>query len=67
VIPDSASSADRKTKPNAALSTVRSSTDAAYFRTVAELGILAAEALDFAHEHDVLGGEGLGVRGSAFG
>jgi serine/threonine protein kinase/Flp pilus assembly protein TadD len=54
VIPYSASSADRKTKPNAALSTVRSSTDAAYFRTVAELGIQAAEALDFAHEHGVI-------------
>jgi serine/threonine-protein kinase len=38
-----------ETKPIAALSTLRSTTDAAYFRTVAELGIQAAEALDYAH------------------
>src|SRR5262249_43188894 len=34
------------TTPIAGLSTVRSSKDAAYFRTVAQLGIQAAEALD---------------------
>jgi serine/threonine protein kinase/Flp pilus assembly protein TadD len=42
------------TKPIAALSTIRSRTDAAYFRAVAELGIQAAEALDFAHEHGIV-------------
>ncbi len=43
-----------ETKPIAALSTVRSIKDAAYFRTVAELGIQAAEALDYAHERGVI-------------
>jgi serine/threonine protein kinase/Tfp pilus assembly protein PilF len=42
------------TPPVAALSTIRSTKDAAYFRSIAELGIQAAEALDFAHEHGVL-------------
>ena len=42
------------TAPIAALSTLRSTTDAAYFRTVAELGIQAAEALDYAHEHGII-------------
>jgi serine/threonine protein kinase len=54
IVPDSTSSASRQTKPIAALSTVRSAKDAAYFRAVAELGIHAAEALDFAHEHGVI-------------
>jgi serine/threonine protein kinase/Flp pilus assembly protein TadD len=54
ISPDSATSAVRQTKPIAALSTVRSAKDATYFRTVAELGIQAAEALDFAHEHGVI-------------
>jgi serine/threonine protein kinase/Flp pilus assembly protein TadD len=48
------SSTDPTTKPIAALSTIRSTTDAAYFRTVAELGIQAAEALDYAHEHGII-------------
>jgi tetratricopeptide (TPR) repeat protein/serine/threonine protein kinase len=43
-----------QTKPIAALSTIRSTTDAAYFRTIAELGIQAAEALDYAHEHGII-------------
>ncbi|HMF11309.1 MAG TPA: serine/threonine-protein kinase, partial [Gemmataceae bacterium] len=42
------------TPPVAALSTIRSTTNAAYYRTVAELGIQAAEALDFAHEHGII-------------
>jgi non-specific serine/threonine protein kinase/serine/threonine-protein kinase len=42
------------TPPIAALSTIRSTTDATYYRTVAELGIQAAEALDFAHEHGIM-------------
>jgi non-specific serine/threonine protein kinase/serine/threonine-protein kinase len=52
--PDSANGAVLQTKPIAALSTVRSVNDAAYFRAVAELGIQAAEALDFAHEHGIV-------------
>jgi serine/threonine protein kinase/Flp pilus assembly protein TadD len=51
---DSATSTVRQTKPIAALSTVRSTRDAAYFRTVAQLGIQAAEALDYAHEHGIV-------------
>jgi serine/threonine protein kinase/Flp pilus assembly protein TadD len=51
---DSANGGVRHTNPIAALSTVRSVNDAAYFRTVAELGIQAAEALDFAHEHGII-------------
>src|SRR5262249_35963295 len=54
IAPDSAPSALRRTKPIAALSTVRSARDVAYFRAVAKLGIQAAEALDFAHEHGVI-------------
>jgi serine/threonine protein kinase len=50
---DTASVSDG-TKPIAALSTILSTTDAAYYRTVAELGIQAAEALDFAHEHGII-------------
>jgi serine/threonine protein kinase len=48
------STASVSTKPIAGLSTRRSTTDAAYFRTVAELGIQAAEALDYAHEHGII-------------
>src|SRR5262249_35454786 len=44
----------RETRPIAGLSTIRSTNDTAYFRTVAELGIQAAEALDFAHERGVV-------------
>jgi serine/threonine protein kinase/Flp pilus assembly protein TadD len=47
-------SANPPTPPVAALSTIRSAKDAGYFRTVAELGIQAAEALDFAHQHGVV-------------
>jgi tetratricopeptide (TPR) repeat protein len=39
-----------RTAPVAALSTIHSHTDSAYFRTVAKLGIQAAEALDHAHQ-----------------
>jgi serine/threonine protein kinase/Flp pilus assembly protein TadD len=49
-----AGSTDAPTPPVAALSTLRSTADAAYFRTVAELGIQAAEGLDYAHEHGVI-------------
>jgi eukaryotic-like serine/threonine-protein kinase len=38
----------------AALSTLRTTSRAAYFRTVAQLGIQAAEALEHAHENGVL-------------
>jgi serine/threonine protein kinase/tetratricopeptide (TPR) repeat protein len=48
------STATVNTKPIAALSTLRSTTDAAYFRTIAELGIQAAEGLDYAHEHGII-------------
>jgi serine/threonine protein kinase len=54
IAPDSGASAVRQTHPIAALSTIRSTKDRAYFRAVAELGIQAAEALDFAHEHGVI-------------
>jgi tetratricopeptide (TPR) repeat protein len=52
--PDSGCSAVRQTKPIAALSTIRSTKDGAYFRTVAELGIQAAEALDCAHQQGIV-------------
>jgi serine/threonine protein kinase len=42
------------TKPIAGLSTVRSTKDAAYFRAVAQLGIQAAEALDYAHQLGII-------------
>jgi serine/threonine protein kinase/Flp pilus assembly protein TadD len=42
------------TAPVAALSTWRATKDAAFFRTVAQLGIQAAEALDHAHQHGVI-------------
>src|SRR5262249_17516730 len=42
------------TSPVAALSTIRSTRDSAYFRTVAELGIQAAEALDCAHQQGIV-------------
>jgi serine/threonine protein kinase/Flp pilus assembly protein TadD len=42
------------TRPIAALSTVRSTKDAGYFRTIAELGIQAGEALDYAHENGII-------------
>jgi serine/threonine protein kinase/Flp pilus assembly protein TadD len=48
-----AGSADAPTPPVAALSTLRTSNDSAYFRTIAELGIQAAEALDYAHENGI--------------
>ena len=48
------SSAVGETKRIAALSTVRSTKDAAYFRTVAQLGIQAAEALDHAHQMGIV-------------
>jgi serine/threonine protein kinase/Tfp pilus assembly protein PilF len=42
------------TAPVAALSTIRPTTAAALFRAVAELGIQAAGALDYAHEHGII-------------
>jgi WD40 repeat protein/serine/threonine protein kinase len=42
------------TPPLAALSTERSTTSAAFFRTVANLGVQAAEALEHAHQLDVI-------------
>jgi serine/threonine protein kinase len=42
------------TKPIAAISTSHSAKDPGYFRTVAELGIQAAEALDYAHQVGVV-------------
>jgi hypothetical protein len=50
----SASRSAPKTKPVAGLSTERATTDPAYFRTVAELGIQAAEALDCAHQQGIV-------------
>jgi eukaryotic-like serine/threonine-protein kinase len=52
--PLSQSSAVRETKPIAALSSVRSAKDGMYFRTVAQLGIQAAEALDYAHQQGIV-------------
>jgi serine/threonine protein kinase len=52
--PPPAGCASASTKPFAALSTVRSTKDATHFRAVAELGIQAAEALDFAHKRGVI-------------
>jgi serine/threonine protein kinase/Flp pilus assembly protein TadD len=42
------------TNPVAALSTAFSTKDRGYFRTVAQLGIQAAEALDYAHQMGVI-------------
>ncbi len=42
------------TPPMAVLSTQRSTKDATYFRTVAELGIQAAEGLDHAHQQGIV-------------
>jgi len=47
-------SAESETKPIAGLSTERSAKGPAYFRTVAELGIQAAEALDCAHQQGIV-------------
>jgi serine/threonine protein kinase/Tfp pilus assembly protein PilF len=43
-----------ETAPIAALSTEKSNKDATYFRTVASVGVQAAEALDHAHKHGIL-------------
>jgi serine/threonine protein kinase/tetratricopeptide (TPR) repeat protein len=43
-----------ETSAVAVRSTYRSTKDASYFRKIAELGIQAAEALDFAHEHGII-------------
>jgi tetratricopeptide (TPR) repeat protein len=43
-----------ETKPIAGLSTQRPTKDPAYFRTIAELGIQAAEALDSAHQQGIV-------------
>jgi tetratricopeptide (TPR) repeat protein len=42
------------TRPIAAFSTIRSIKDNAFFRTVADLGIQAAEALDCAHQQGIV-------------
>jgi WD40 repeat protein/serine/threonine protein kinase len=42
------------TTPVAIFSTQRSTKDVAYFRTVAQLGIQAAEALDYAHQQGIV-------------
>jgi tetratricopeptide (TPR) repeat protein/cbb3-type cytochrome oxidase subunit 3 len=42
------------TKPIAGLTTALSRKDSAYFRTVAQLGIQAAEALDHAHQQGII-------------
>ncbi len=47
-------SADQPTPPLAALSTERSACDPAFFRTVAQLGIQAAEALEHAHQVGII-------------
>src|SRR5262249_26498551 len=47
-------SAEQTTNPIAAISTIRPTTDSAYYRMVAQLGIQAAEALDYAHEHGII-------------
>src|SRR5579883_3438021 len=49
-----APSADAATLPVAALSTGRSTTSPGYFRTVAHLGVQAAEALEHAHQLGVI-------------
>jgi serine/threonine protein kinase/Flp pilus assembly protein TadD len=52
--PVSPSPPARETTVLAGLSTVRSTKDAEYYRTVAQLGIQAAEALDHAHQMGVI-------------
>jgi serine/threonine protein kinase len=47
-------SADTMRDTEVLLLTTRSTSDRAYFRNVAELGIQAADALDFAHEQGVI-------------
>ena len=49
-----APSAEAPTLPVAALSTERSTTNPAFFRTVAHLGVQAAEALEHAHQLGVI-------------
>ena len=50
----SASAADTTPQLHGLLSTARSTSGRAYFRTIAELGTQAAEALDHAHEQGVI-------------
>jgi WD40 repeat protein/serine/threonine protein kinase len=52
-VPTPASPAD-STTPAAALSTERSTTSPAYFRTVASLGVQAAQALEHAHQLGII-------------
>src|SRR5207248_1474891 len=54
VVPGGTAAADARTGPQAALSTERSAQSPAFFRTVAELGAQAAEALDHAHQVGVV-------------
>jgi serine/threonine protein kinase len=49
-----AAAADTAAEPRAAAATVQSVGDAAYFRTMAALGIQAAEALEYAHTMGVI-------------
>src|SRR5262249_45055456 len=55
-MPDRLTNADHapETAPHAALSTIRTAPDGAFYRTVAELGIQAAEALEHAHQLGVI-------------
>ena len=46
--------AETKRTPQAAISTERSTKSPAYFRSIAEIGVQVAEALDHAHEHGVV-------------
>ena len=52
--PVQSSSADTTSVAQAFLSTARSTPGRVYFRNIAELGIQAAEALDYAHEQGVI-------------
>jgi serine/threonine protein kinase/Flp pilus assembly protein TadD len=46
--------AETKRTPQAAISSERSTKSPAYFRSIAEIGVQVAEALDHAHEHGVI-------------
>jgi tetratricopeptide (TPR) repeat protein len=46
--------AETKRTPQAAISTERSTKSPAYYRSIAEIGVQVAEALDHAHQHGVI-------------
>ena len=52
--PTPGAEADTVRTPQAAISTERSTKSPAYFRSIAEIGVQVAEALDHAHEHGVI-------------